>query len=543
MLACCSGRHTDPRLDTVASLAADQPLLALDSLGKIDYASLSAPNRHYFDLLKIKASDKAYMPHASDSLILDAIDYYSSHPSLEAYPEALYYGGRVCSDLGDYPTALKFFQQALAQLKNTDNLKLKGSVLAQSGRLMHQLRMYADAQSYIQQAISIDSILLDTINLAYDHQLIALSYLYDKKYDLAKRHIKKSNELGSKISKEFVTDNKVFASEIEFRSGNIDIALNLTRNLPDSVSPSLRNYALSNGADIYLYAGLLDSAYKYSYELITSQDDNNKRKGYRNILSQKLLTYSNPDSLNVYFFKYYNLLEDFYNKNESQLAVFEASAYNYKTHEKSKIEAERKYIQTFSWLILSIILILISAIVILILKLKEKRILFKLNKTLLLFNDLTEKIQKSSPQCYLSSNYNELRNWIEKKVSDIESKGEKSKVNPYILQSLEYKILQNLIKDGKCIKDSDPFWDQIQNIVVKSSPHFFEKLKTLIGNELKLHEKQTLILIKCGFGTSQISSLLGKTKTTISSRKKELSKKIIGDNNNHKALEILIRML
>lgn len=79
-------------------------------LDSIKYDGLSDHDRHFFDFLSIKANDKAYVRHESDSLILDVIDYYSSHNKDNIYPEALYYGGRVFSDLGDLPTALRYFR-------------------------------------------------------------------------------------------------------------------------------------------------------------------------------------------------------------------------------------------------------------------------------------------------------------------------------------------------------------------------------------------------------------------------------------------------
>ena len=61
----------------------------------------------------MKIADKNYVTHTSDSLILRVIDHEESHKGDGRYAEALYYGGRVYSDLGDYPTSLKYFQQSL----------------------------------------------------------------------------------------------------------------------------------------------------------------------------------------------------------------------------------------------------------------------------------------------------------------------------------------------------------------------------------------------------------------------------------------------
>lgn len=59
------------------------------------------------------------MEHTSDSLILDVIDYYSSNDDRNLYPEVLYYGGRVYSDLGDYPTSLSYFRKHWITFRKT----------------------------------------------------------------------------------------------------------------------------------------------------------------------------------------------------------------------------------------------------------------------------------------------------------------------------------------------------------------------------------------------------------------------------------------
>lgn len=100
--------------------------MALHSLDSINPDDLSESDRHFYDFLTIKARDKAFITHESDSLILDVIDYYSAYQSDPIYPEALYYGGRVYYELGDYPSALQYFQQALdnpGQAPDTTDLK------------------------------------------------------------------------------------------------------------------------------------------------------------------------------------------------------------------------------------------------------------------------------------------------------------------------------------------------------------------------------------------------------------------------------------
>ena len=114
IFVCCGHNDPDSRLSNISLLCEQSPKEALDSLNAISKVSLSEKDRHFYDFLSIKVKDKAFITHTSDSLILKVINYESNHQGNGHYPEALYYGGRVYSDLGDYPTSLKYFQDALS---------------------------------------------------------------------------------------------------------------------------------------------------------------------------------------------------------------------------------------------------------------------------------------------------------------------------------------------------------------------------------------------------------------------------------------------
>ena len=114
LLCACSGNapshpallHAARLLDSDSAAVADSLLL------RVSPDSLSDADRNFHALLRVKADDKLFRKHRSDSLILPVVEYEGKHRSRGLYPEALYYAGRVYSDLGDYPTATDYFQQA-----------------------------------------------------------------------------------------------------------------------------------------------------------------------------------------------------------------------------------------------------------------------------------------------------------------------------------------------------------------------------------------------------------------------------------------------
>ena len=154
-LAACATRH-DPRVEAVFALAETTPEAALDSIDAINTLSLSKPDRNLLSLAKIKASDKSFKPLPYESDILQLVDYYSTHENARFYPTALYYAGRVYSEAGDYPTALRNFQDALDLLpESTPQLKLRGCVLSQTGTILSNLRLYDEAELYHKDALEV----------------------------------------------------------------------------------------------------------------------------------------------------------------------------------------------------------------------------------------------------------------------------------------------------------------------------------------------------------------------------------------------------
>ena len=111
LLASCRPVHYPQALLVADSLCAAHPQRALEWLDSLRPRMEQERKgvRMYYDLLCIKAQDKAYMPHTSDSLIQAVLHYYEERADRRHLPEAYYYAGRVASDLGDAPQALDYF--------------------------------------------------------------------------------------------------------------------------------------------------------------------------------------------------------------------------------------------------------------------------------------------------------------------------------------------------------------------------------------------------------------------------------------------------
>lgn len=562
----CRNRNHDASLDSVAAIVSDRPDEAMLRLDSIDYAGLSESDRHLHDLLSIKARDKAYVQHKSDSLILDVIGWYASHRDSGLYPEALYYGGRVYSDLGDYPTALRYFQQALDELADdTNHTLLKSAILSQTGRLLNNLRLYKEAQSYVVNAIENNRIFGDIVNEAYNLQLLGSIQLRMGLYDKAESNFKKSIAMEFSCSESFKAMEIMYLGAVKYHQGQIDSALNIIRKIPKLIDPLDKNYVYAYAAQIYKKSGILDTAYFYAHELINSKYDYNKQIGYHILLSPELTEIIQHDSLVKYTKDYSMLIEKRYDENENQLALNQQALYNYQLHDINRKKAEKSKTIRENWIVAIVILLIIVVFVMLIQRTKNQRNIIQLHQALDSINRLkhqlshyenkSSKIDTIKETSFLQESKDvihgtignqtaeKLRERLKGELMALYESSEKQPVSSVILNSEVYAKLLKMIENGKPLKDNDEMWEELKNTVLESSPNFMSNLNLLTFGNLTAIDIKTALLLKCGMKPSQLSVLFVRSNGAIISRREMLSVKIFDKKIGVKVLDGIIRLL
>lgn len=557
------------RLGRIERMSLESPEAALDSLANIDHTLLSSPDKHYYDFLMVKVADKAYVTHTSDSLILKVIDHEQSRRGNGRYAEALYYGGRVYSDLGDFPSALNYYQKALdAADDQPSNPDLKANILSQYGRMLTSMRLYKQAIPYIKSSIDIGKQNLDTVNVVYDLQLLGGTYLRASNYGEAEHAFKEAMELSRRLPAFHSAKSMMYLAEIKSREGHFDSALSLIREIPDKVKPTVRETALGYAADIYMKAGIFDTAYIYAQELIHSPKPAPREIGYQVLLSPELRGMMTQDSIDQYISDYRSLLEGFYDENEMRLAINQENQFNYLLHqrEKEKAEKSKENLKYLSF-ILSLVIALLT-IGILLLKNRNKTQRFQLHCALENINRLNEQLSASKPLPSAAESADvpadpvaanetpesqpmpisgeksvaEMREELKNKLMLIyEQAAHKVEISPIILKSAVYGKLQRHIAESN--PPSDKFWKDLEKTILKSSPNFKSNLNLLTSGSLTTLEYQTALLVKCGISPGKMKSLYGRSHGAISSRRELMCEKALGEKLGTKVIDAIIRLL
>lgn len=536
-------RQPDSRLVDIEKKASVYPDGAWDSLKNIDVKTLSDADKHYYDFLCIKVADKSFITHESDSAILSVINYESSHKYNGRYPEALYYGGRVYYDLGDYPQALQYFQSALNEVKDDDN-ELKERILSQTGRLLNSLHLYNEAIPYIEEVLEKEKINKDTLHYVQDMQLLGGIYLCSENYNEAERCFKKAKSLSHSIPKQYIAKSNLYIAVAKYNKGEIDSALSIIRGIPDEVSPIIRDAALANAANIYLAAGICDTAYMYAFEIINNDEYDYNNMAYGVLTSPKLHDYVHRDSLDQYIAEYRTIIEDYYDENSNQLAINQQAFYNYGMHDKERIKAEKKSNEMRGWLMFFIFIVLILGLILLYIRGTYQ------NKIIKLQNAITglENKENDDIPVLISSDPRETVNNLREKLRDkllsiYQDKANNIPVDPAIISSEPYAKLQRCISSEHGIKDSDPVWDELEKVILSVSPSFKENLSLLAVGKLTTNDLHTSILIKCGITPTQMCIILNRTKGAIVSRRESLCKRIFDKKLGTKVIDGVIRLL
>lgn len=333
ILTSCGGKGLNETYGRIDRMCDGDPRTAMQMLDSIDYANLSEHDRHCHDLLTIKASDKAYITHTSDSLILDVIEYFSGYGNKILYPEALYYGGRVYADMRNYQQAMKHYQLAINKLAETkSNIKLRRAILSQSALILNKVGLDSMALSYMKEVITISEQLNDSIAIAYDNILAAELHLNCKNTVYSRKHIIEANRYSK-----FMTENDRSWLHVSFAAllqmeNKPDSALIIIRPCIQKVDSTCLNYTLANAAEIYLAAGYTDSAYMFARKLLSNSRDDNHMTGYSIVLSDEMGQAFSTDTLKTILDRYRYLLTKCNDNNEAASMIIQQ---NYTIHDDS----------------------------------------------------------------------------------------------------------------------------------------------------------------------------------------------------------------
>lgn len=566
---CACGHKPYPQSLIIAdSLTNACPDSAITLLKNIENTLQTEPEatQMYYRLLCIKANDKAYIPHTSDSLILPILHYYIEKGDEQHLPEAYYYAGRVYRDLGDAPQALDYFEKAAEALPEDGGYKLKSKIYSQMGTLFAYQSMYAEALEMYKKGGEYDNILQDSVGMVFTLRDIGNMYKELGKEDSTLAYFKEASRLSRLLQR--IDLFNMLQSQLAFIYTDLqkyDSARTALQNALKDIEQPNRSAIYNIAARFYDVTNQTDSAIWYYNELLDFGPVYAKQTACRRLLE---LTLKQNDTQQATGYLNNCLL---YTDSIQKLTQTETihrmhSLYNYQLREKENIQLKtenRNKTLLIGMISGSLLIIIISFIAY---RQYSRRKTLELKQQL----EKLRTIEKENQDKIESlEKYKSQKEVLEKRLADInppednvqkKQLGQKIELLNHILQqqaiekeqekdaqdclfcSEIYKKLQERANSarGEAYITSEE-WNIVKGLMSPAYPIFFERLYSLhTPNENELH---VCILLKLQFRQADIARLLQLKPESISSIRRRLYQKVTGSKGSPEMWDKIIDSL
>ena len=537
LMALASCRHYEYPLvlqeaDSLCSVLPDSAVALLRAIAD----GMAQADEHVqmrYKLLTIKANDKAYITHTSDSLILTLVDYYKYGGDKAYLGEAYYYAGSTYRDLGDAPRALDYYQKALDAMPGDENLKVKSKVYAQMGELYQAQYLYKEAIMSYRESYQCDILLKDTIGMIYNLRDMGFAYRGLDKPDSTLFLLNKAHELALSIN------NELMGNRITSQMASLYIRIGDLEKAKSYIQPSLEmpdKYNISSiysiAADIYYQIGEIDSAAYYYEALLDRGTIYAKRNAYYKLAHISQQYWRDSKKALGYIDQFKNFQDTINSITATESVAQMNSLYNYQLTErentKLQIQRQNYYILFLSTSLVAIVMLIIGYYLTRWYIQRQRKYRDTLNRILTeVYRKTDAYIEKKKLEIEeverilgdLSFDDELERNHQERRRESLQMEMERAKAEQELQKKRDLEILHSDVQEmlnshvslGNILRADD--WAKIEQTLDNIYPGFTVKLKTVNGmTDIKY---QVSLLTKLHQRNIDIATLVNRTPSAI----------------------------
>ena len=353
-ICACTNKPYPQSLRVADSLIHNNPDSAVILLEELKRSMAFEPQatQMYYQLLTIKAKDKAYITHTSDSLIKTVVKYYEERKDRERLPETYYYAGRVYRDLGDAPQALEYLQKAIESTKDCTDYRLISRIYSQTGTLYLYQDTYDQALEVFRKAYQYCLSDKDSIGMVYSLRDIGRTFTTLNCADSALYYYKGALNYAEQIH------NNHLVGVVQAELSGLYIQLEMYPEAFTAIQCSNKYikghniapfYAIL--ADYYYYTNQLDSATFYYTQTASFDDLYQKQGSYKGLgnIARKKGQYKEAME---YFDKYLICTDSIKDITNTETIRKMQSLYNYQLKEKENSRLQHQAANYKLWNIL-----------------------------------------------------------------------------------------------------------------------------------------------------------------------------------------------
>lgn len=489
-------------VDSIADVDPQAALTMLDSL-KAGCGDASETERNHAALIRIKANDKAYVTHKSDTDIVRVVSYLENKGNEKLLPVAYYYAGRVYSDMNDAPRALDYFHKAEKAAKESgSNSKLLSRILSQSGYILYYSGFYKVALAKFMQAHRLYEMDADTVNLVYNMRETGRVYWNLERLDSALFYYKRAWQLAVKTGKdEVVANTREQLAAFYLYNDKITEAKKLLVQDFNNIDSVDMSSILSIYSDLYVKTNSIDSAVICYKKLLQCGNIYGKQGAYEGLLKYYLSIGQN-DKAQECLDAYIMLTDSIKDLNAAEELAKSLSMYNYELREKEnnslKLENQRE--KAFSVIFSTACFALFILVLLFYSKYRHKADVMRLKdeKLILLNNEIEKQRQKEHV---------------------------KNNANDTFLSSNIYKTLLKRIESWSETQKSltDEEWEKLDETINSAYPKFRQNVYAV--HPMTEYEYRVCLLIKANVSPINIGRMTNHSKESITSTRRRLFEK------------------
>lgn len=552
----------------------------------------------YYHLLTIKAKDKLYTRHTSDSLINLIVKFYNKYGDKNKQIEAYYYQGSVYRDMNDAPSALDAFHEVISRSKELSSAGKKQSadLMARTYNQMGTLFAYQGLYDESLQANreSVNCYLAQGKKDKISYALRNIARMYDAKHqnDSALHYYQKAYRTALSVCSPHKA--YVILGELgSFYYYNLAKADSAKQMLITALKhqPGMANALLVLG-DVYRGENRWDSAYYYLHQAIEYGDIYKQHSAYRHLSSIEIQKHNYPQAIT--YIQRAQLLADSIKEITRTEAIAQInSLYNYQHIQKENytllLKNEKK--NALSW-ILGCISLAITGVAVGIYfyyrkkvqatrlqtykyrKLQEEQEAMSMKaheENIRKIKELEQKQRETEPRVkeleqksvkqereiaekntLLNAQKEELEQAKAQQDLLLAQKEQLEAKNQEIIASLKtQRVLQDSLRQTSiyhffhraCTKADSKIteekWSELQKEVDTAYPNFSKCLYELYP-KLSVVELQICYLMKISIPPTHIAIFTNRTKSAISNARIRLAKRLLGEQNSTEKLNTFI---
>lgn len=548
--------------DSLMQTNPDSARILLSTI-KEDMDKENQPAQMYHQLLCIKAADKAYIPHKSDSTILSIVKYYEQKKDKQHLPEAYYYAGRVYSDLGDAPQALDYFQKALDFMPDSKDYQLISRIYSQMGTLYVHQRVYIEALSVFKKSRHYDTLSTDTVGEIYDLRDIGRAFTGCNKADSAVFYYESAYQLAQRIRNAHMTGlvaielaglyTQLKRYEDAKQAIRVSIQSEKKRN-------SIPRFAVS--ADFYLQTGNLDSAAYYYRRLLEFDNYYSKQGGYEGLSKIYKLRHQYKEALE-YIDIYLAYTDSIKKHTDTETIRKMHSLYNYQLREKENQRLKDINTRQNAQVAGLLFILILSAVSVFSYSQYSRRKKEQKREQQRRLEEEKERQYRKSLQ-FIEENKKHIQ-YLEHQLQT--SKSEKDQLHQELLHAQKeliedtnrqvvsaqkeqilseaslkhsdiYILFHQSAKNMSKVTDAD--WITLQDAVDKTYQNFSKRLCALYP-KITEQEMHVCLLVKISISATGIAHLTMRSKQAVTSSRKKLYEKIHGQQGSPDKLDQFIQ--